>query len=456
MTSRTILTDLLIRALPTPSQVSTQYPDAKCQGFGIRVSSKGVKTFYYRYELNGSESRMTIGRYPDIKLAEARLKADQARILVKAGINPNPEPEPQAADDAPSPAATPLNARTAANNRPEGIAPVLFTTALKTYLDIHCPGHARQSTINEYRYVLTKHYGRPWASRTVCSIKKSDVIAVIERAKANGHYSAARHAQKSVMTFFKWCRASDYILVSPCEDLPTPPKAKRRKRLLTDHEIRRVWEAAKAEGYPFGPITQLAILTAQRRGEVVGMRWEELDFAEAIWTIPGTRTKNGEPNIVPLSTLSLSILSEIKRMTALSRDQAAGTSETSLRDLYTYYCPAPSPYVFPSKINPRRPFAGINRAKTRINNGAQIDHWVIHDLRRTTTTQLGSLNVPKDIQKRIINHSQNSDVTAIYDLYRYTEQQRKALQSWADKLLTIIEHQTKDENETLLLPFDTP
>lgn len=454
MTSRTILTDLLIRALPTPSQVSTQYPDAKCQGFGIRVSSKGVKTFYYRYELNGSEFRMTIGRYPDIKLADARLKADQARILVKAGIDPNPTPDQQPADDAPTPTTTPPPA--VANNRLESAEPVLFTAALKTYLEIHCPGHARQSTINEYRFVLTKHYARPWANRTVCSIKKSDVIAVIDRAKANGQYSAARHAQKYVKTFFKWCRASDYILVSPCEDLPSPPKAKKRKRLLTNHEIRRVWQAAKAEGYPFGPITQLAILTAQRRSEVVGMQWDELDFAEAIWTIPGSRTKNGEANIVPLSTLALAIVSEIKRMTALSRDQAAGTLETSLRDLYPYYCPAPSPYVFPSKINPRRPFAGINRAKRRINSSAQIDHWVIHDLRRTTTTQLGSLDVPKDIQKRIINHSQSGDVTSIYDLYRYTEQRRKALQSWADKLLTIIENQTEDANDTLLLPFETP
>jgi len=129
MTSRTILTDLLIRALPTPSQVSTQYPDAKCQGFGIRVSSKGVKTFYYRYELNGSAFRMTIGRYPDVKLADARLKADQARILVKAGIDPNPTPDPQPTEDASTPAAAPPTA--VANNRPEGVEPVLFTELLK-------------------------------------------------------------------------------------------------------------------------------------------------------------------------------------------------------------------------------------------------------------------------------------------------------------------------------------
>ena len=78
--------------------------------------------------------------------------------------------------------------------------------------------------------------------------------------------------------------------------------------------LRLVWNAADVEGWPFGPLVKMLVLTGQRLAEVGGMRWEELDLEDKLWTLPAERVKNGERHEVPLSDAAVAILSALPRI----------------------------------------------------------------------------------------------------------------------------------------------
>lgn len=437
MTKKSTLTELLIRNIPIPSVPSVQYPDTVIPGFGVRVSNKGLRTFYFRYRFGPKYGRIILGHFPDMKLAEARTSAQKARLLVLEGKDPNPRPIAVSSEGA--------DATT--NDTEEPKSQTLFPQALDDYFSIYCAANVRPSTAREYRWSLNAHFLPRWKNRTMESITKGDVLTIVNSIVKEGNFSAARHAQKYIKGFFNWATGNDYIAASPCVGLPPPPKPKKRKRVLTDMEIRQIWNAAVTEGFPYGHIARLALLTAQRRGEVASMEWTEIDMTKALWTIPPQKAKNDDANVVPLSPLAIRILREIKTNVLLA---GSGSNRNyRLPQLKPFELPTPSPYVFASKKDPNKHFNGFSKAKKRLTEYSKVEAWVVHDLRRTVTTGLGSFDVPREIQKRILNHAQN-DVTDIYDQNRYIEQRRKALERWSQHVQNAIEHSDAPENQMSL------
>jgi integrase len=133
-------------------------------------------------------------------------------------------------------------------------------------------------------------------------------------------------------------------------------------------EIIAFWKGCGEIGYPFGPVFKLLAVTGQRREEVAGMRWSELDLVNRTWNIPGARTKNGRPHIVHLSDLAMAIIAEVPRFKPV----------------------AGKDFVFSTKgdVSVR----GFDYAKNRMVMPA--DDWTLHDLRRTVTTGMASLGIP--------------------------------------------------------------
>jgi hypothetical protein len=209
MTNKTALTELLIRNIPVPNVISKQYPDTLIPGFGVRVSNKGLRTFYYRYKIGSKYGRLTLGHFPDVKLATARAAAAKARVLVRDGIDPS---VPVTISTEPS-----VERHFAFKRRhSDSVAPlkgqILFSKALDDYFNIYCAANVRPSTTREYRWTLNAHFLPRWESRTMQSITKGDVLAIINGIVKQGNFGAARHAQKYIKGFFSWAAGHDYVV----------------------------------------------------------------------------------------------------------------------------------------------------------------------------------------------------------------------------------------------------
>ena len=178
---------------------------------------------------------------------------------------------------------------------------------------------------------------------------------------------------------------------------------------MTDDELRLVWQAADKIGFPFGPIVQLLILTGQRRGEVTGMQWGELQAG--LWTLPRERVKNDRRHDVPLSRQAAAIIERLPRIS--------------------------DRYVF--SLNGNKPFNGF-KAKERLDKLASIAPWTLHDLRRTAASGMARLGVSLVVIEKVLNHVCGSlaGVVGVYQRHEFADEKRAALQLWADHVERLV------------------
>src|SRR6185369_16554576 len=156
-----------------------------------------------------------------------------------------------------------------------------------------------------------------------------------------------------------------------------PGEERRRDRVLSDQEIRHVWKALDRERLPIAVMLKLALLTAQRRTEVLGMRWTELDLEEGWWTIPAERAKNKMAHRVPLTPQALDLLRRIRAL-------AEG-----------------SPYVFPGSTD--EPIANLQKPMRRIRQRTGTE-FRFHDLRRTAASHMTGIGISRLVVAKILNH----------------------------------------------------
>jgi integrase len=199
-----------------------------------------------------------------VTLEKARKKANDALTAVSDGIDPQQQKRA---------------ARVKADD--------LFPSAVDSFIDGYCKHHNRASTAAETERLLRAVYVPRWKTRRLQDLTKRDVLDVLDDIMAQNKPSAARHAFSTVRKFFSWCVERELIDLSPCLTIKPPAKANNRDRVLNDTELAAILEVSIRQGWPFGPIVQLLALTAQRRGEVVGMQWDEIDLVASVWTTPG-------------------------------------------------------------------------------------------------------------------------------------------------------------------------
>jgi integrase len=176
-----------------------------------------------------------------------------------------------------------------------------------------------------------------------------------------GRASMAAATRRYGRAVYSWAVKRGTLTANPLDALPVAPIVKR-DRVLSDDELIALWRATTEGPGPFNGIIRMLLLTGQRREEVAGMTWDELSDDRSIWTIPGTRAKNGAAHIVPLSEPAQELL-----RTAVRLDD----------DL-----------VFPGL---RGTFNGFSKAKAALDKRSGVTGWRLHDLRRTTATGLQRL-----------------------------------------------------------------
>ena len=170
-------------------------------------------------------------------------------------------------------------------------------------------------------------------------------------------------------------------------------------------------------GYPFGTLVNLLMLTAQRRGEVAGMRWSELYLDKRQWLIPCERTKNKRAHMLPLSDAAVELLTAVPRLN--------GT------------------LVFPARGREMEVMSGFSKMKPKLEAICPIVAWGMHDLRRSAATGMARLGVPPHVVERVLNHSSGTfaGVAGVYNRFEYAPEMRDALELWARHIASRIPKQ---------------
>ena len=260
--------------------------------------------------------------------------------------------------------------------------------------------------------MLRVHVVASWRGRAFGSITRADVRAMLDKIVDDAPIMANR-VHSIARKLFNWAVENEIVAASPIAGVKPPAEEASRDRVLSDDELRVVWCAADKTGPPFGPLVKLLILTGQRRGEVAGMEWSEIDIENRLWTLPRERTKNDRRHEVPLSTQALAIIKQLPRIS--------------------------DRYVF--SINGTAPINSFGKNKDSLDELLpDMPSWVIHDLRRTVASGMARLGINLPVIEKVLNHVSGSfaGIVGVYQRHDFADEKRKALEVWANHIAELI------------------
>lgn len=271
-----------------------------------------------------------------------------------------------------------------------------------------------------------------WRKRPVTEVGEDDVFRVLDEARSKGvpglkhrkgreSESMARVLYSALSSMFGWLVEKRRVRANPVAALKKPTAPQPRERVLTDEEVVAVWSACDEITEPFGALYRTLLLTGCRLNEVARMAKSELTADGAAWTIPGDRTKNHRPHVVPLPPLA--------------RDIVASAAKRSELDDATSACP----FVFTT--NNRTPISGFSKMKVALDEamakklgaGTLMPPWRVHDLRRTVATGMAEIGIAPHIIEACLNHlsGHKGGVAGVYNRATYAPEKKAALERWA-------------------------
>jgi len=392
--ARRQLTDLAARAIRRKAEYF-EVADGT-SGLRLAVFPSGAKSWIARYRRpdSGKTAKLTLGKYPPMPLAEARIRAAEARAVVAKGADPGESKKRAKAE-----------AERAEADR--------VVDSIEAQARAHLERQSRtltESTWKQARLALEGDALRAWRGRMVSEIRRRDVIALVEKIAEKRGPVAGNRAFGHVRKFFNTLVERDVIAASPCAGVKKPSVEQSRDRVLSPAEIKSLWHALDTVGGPACAAIKLLLLSGQRRSEVSHMTWSELNGDT--WVLAKERTKNRKAaHVVPLSRQARELIEQQPRI---------------------------SEYVFTSG---NRPVANFARVKQEIDALMKPEApWVVHDLRRTVATNLQKLNVPIHVTEAVLNHRTGtvSGITAVYQVHDYANEKRAALAAWGREVERIV------------------
>lgn len=388
---------------PSPGR-QVEYWDAGRVGFGLRVSPNGGKTWVLRYRHNRLQRRFKLGIYPAMTLADARLLADSSRSTVDKGGDPFAD---RARDK---------TAKT-------------FKDLAAEYIERHAK--PKKKTWREDQRNLDEDLLPKWRHLRPSEIKRADVRERIEAVVDRGSPVHANRVLALIRKIFNFAIERDWLEYNPCHMVKRPGKERPRDRVLTPDEIRRFWAATEVEPPPIRAAFRLRLLTAQRGGEILNMRWRDVDLETRWWVIPGEFAKNGLSHRVPQNAQAVSILEELRdwlerRIEEINVLRAKKHLEPKVF----------SDWVFPSRWYADEPLEWTRKATGRLKDLSDLD-FRPHDLRRTAASLMTSTGISRVVVQKILNHVETG-VTAVYDRYSYDNEKRVALEAWGRQVEAIV------------------
>jgi len=394
---KTMLTDRALKAMkPAAPETRKMIWDSAVPSFGVRVTDKGKLTFIVMRRLHGKPVRRVVGEYPITPLAEAREAALAALRDIAKGIDPKEKETVRKREEARKRADT-------------------FAAVAEQFIAKHT---SKLRTGGEVEAAIRRELIAKWGERPITEISRRDVVELVEAIADSGRTYAAHKIFAHASKLFAWALARHIygLETSPCVGVKTSDlagKKEPRQRVLSDGEIRALWQATGGLDYPASPFVRMLLLTGQRLREVAEMTWREVDLDKALWTIPPERMKGDASLEVPLPPIAVEILKFLPRWTG--------------------------PFIF-STTGGTRPISGFSKMKVRFDMAIKepIAPWRFHDLRRTMRTGLSALRVPDTVSELCIAHTQKG-LHKVYDQHAYLDEKRHAFEAWANHVLSIVE-----------------
>lgn len=422
----------------TDSKIRNAKPDPKPYkltddgGLYLDVRPSGAKFWRYRYRIAGKENIFTLGEYAQaprgetkeqaqarcdagmLTLAEARLKREEARALVKQGIHPSHQRQAQKAEQA---------ARNA--NTFEAVAWEWMAKQKRP----RCTPDVLQQIERQLKADVFPYIG----NLPIRSVTAPHVREILLRTEGRGAPTVAVMVRQHVSAIFRYAGQLGLVDSDPAalmKGIVTPPKTKHHTH-LTREQIRQFLRAL--DRYDGRPTTAIALrfmlLTFVRTKELCGARWEEIDLDRAQWRIPAERMKMREPHFVPLSRQAVALLRKLHTIT--------GERE----------------HLFPGCQNPGEcmPRGTLNKVLRKLGfNGKGTIGFSGHGFRGTASTILNEIGFREDVIERQCAHAERNKVRASYNHAEYMEDRTKMMQQWAD----LIDEMEKDNSN--VLPFRRP
>jgi len=420
---KVVLTDRFLRALRNkqkPTDREFTY-DAQLPGLAVMRTSTGHMSFGTIRGWPGKKSKSwrRLGavyvptedetkKLPDpnaleidgtvLTLAEARQKLRRWNDLLSRGIDPAGE---------------------ARRRKVEATKHITFPALRDAFLQ-HYEGKAKHG---EATRILSKDFAC-WNHHLADEIDAQDVDAAIQVILGRGSKHQALNAYGYVRTMYRWAMGQPRLNVkaSPCANLSAElliGKKRKRTHVLKDHEIRAIWAACEKDGYPYGQITQLLLLTAVRESQIGRASRSELqndENGEPMLVVPSPRMKGDHddepppPHEIPLTPRMAAIINSLP--------QYAG------------------PYLFSHKGG-KSPVNGWSRAKMRLDALSGVTGWKFHDLRRTARTRISAIPAEEHVREALLAHGRRG-IQAHYDQHKYRAEKRHLLQEWDGRLQKIL------------------
>lgn len=385
------LTETKIREMMVPEGKRLELADAGCKGLRLRASAND-RTFYYVGGAGGDGKvrRVKLGRWPAMRLATARRRADEIRAQLADGEG----------------------------YRTDKGAKLTFQALADRYLT-QIEGRKRSWKLDaEYLKRASAELG----SRNAARLSRADFAELLNGIAKSAPTSANR--MQSVLRTMLGHAVDDGLLAAN-------PLAGARKfggretpkdRVLSDDELRTFWRALDDEAAPAIKPIRLALktilLTAARPGEVATLMRNEIVRNDRVWTIPREKAKNGRTHIVPLSPAALDAIDA-----AIAETDTVGAGEA----------------VFVSRYESTAPIArhSLSQATRRLCTQYSLARFSPHDLRRTAATLARAEGAPRDAVKALLNHT-FADVTSRYDRHSMLEEKRDAVERIERRILRIV------------------
>ncbi len=365
---------------------------------GLRITPTGKKSFVYMYRYDSRPRMMTLGRYPVLTLADARVDLAKAKALLAKGQDPGTLFLQVKADHQGTPTVSHLAAEFIAKRS------------------------QNKKAWQEEQRILEKDVLPKWKHRKAQDIKRRDAIVLLDRIVERGSPIMANRTLGVLNRMFNFGIRRAILESNPCTIIERPGEESPRDRVLSSEEIKNFW--INIDKCRMSNGTKLALkfllVCLQRKSEVAQAEWVDFDINSGWWNIPKEKTKNKLSHRVYLSNTAIELLKKIKELSGDS----------------IYLFPSPRPDRN-KPITPR----SLSQALLKNLNTLKIEQFAPHDLRRSGSSHMTGNGIPRETVQKILNHVERG-VTKVYDRYSYDQEKKNAMTKWGRILNRIITGET--------------
>ena len=362
-------------AKPRDGELQTDYFDTQVSGLALRVTQNGHRSWTFHCTLGGKRKRLTFGAYPAISLSAARTRADEAKAAIASGTDPS----------------------------------LAATETLQHVCELYMAHEGAKLRTAEWRKsVLDRHIYPTLGARPIAEIKRSEIVRLLDQIEEGSGPVMATQTLAVLRKVMNWhaTRSDDFLSPVVRGMARTKPSERARERVLTDDELRQVWQYASDHGV-YGSYLRFLLLTAARRSEVAGMTWAEINGGD--WTLPAARNKTKLDLVRPLSRAAQDILEGLPKAVGFVWSSNGGARAIS-------------------------DFGGFKR---ELDAASGVKGWRLHDLRRTARSLMSRAGVPSDHAERCLGHV-IPGVRGIYDRHQFHREKAQAYEALAAIIVRIV------------------